>query len=192
MYWKGLSLSIDIYFMYEDKKNYVALVKKNGEEIGREEKLRAHQEGKLHRAFSIFIFNKKGELLLQKRAKEKYHSGGLWSNTCCSHPGPGLNIKEEAEKRLEEEMGIKTGLREVFSFIYRARVGKLIEYEFDHVFFGRFDGEPKINKKEVEGWRWVSLDKLEKDIRENPQRYTFWLKKIIKKNGYQFKTILKT
>ena len=181
---------IDCLYM-NIKKNYVIIVNKKGKEIGKVEKLRAHQEGRLHRAFSVFIFNKKGELLLQKRAQGKYHSGGLWSNTCCSHPQPGLDIKNEAEKRLKEEMGIKTGLREVFSFIYKARVGKLIEYEFDHVFFGRFDGQPQIDKEEVEDWRWVSLDKLEKDIRKNPKRYTFWLKKIIKKNGYQFKALLK-
>jgi len=180
------------YLCMNIKKNYVIIVNKKGEEIGKIEKLRAHQEGRLHRAFSVFIFNKKGELLLQKRARGKYHSAGLWSNTCCSHPRPGVDIKNEAKRRLREEMGIKTELKEAFSFIYRARVGKLIEYEFDHVFFGRFDGEPKIDKEEAEAWRWVSLDKLERDIEKNPKRYTFWLKKIIKKNGYQFKTLLKT
>lgn len=174
------------------KRNYVVIVNRKGEEIDKGEKLKVHQEGKLHRAFSIFIFNKNGELLLQRRARGKYHSAGLWSNTCCSHPRPGFNIKEEAERRLKEEMGIKTGLREVFSFIYRARVGELIEYEFDHIFFGRFDGKPKIDKKEVEDWMWISLDELEKDIKKNPKKYTFWFKKIIKRNGFQFKTILKT
>jgi len=174
------------------KRNYVVIVNKKGKGIDKGEKLKVHQEGKLHRAFSIFIFNKNGELLLQRRARGKYHSAGLWSNTCCSHPRPGFDIKDEAERRLEKEMGIKVKLKEVFSFIYRARVGKLIEHEFDHVFFGRYNGRPEINRREVEDWRWVSLEELERDIRKNPRKYTFWFKKIIKKNGSQFKTILKT
>ena len=106
------------------KKNYVVLVNNKGEEIGKEEKLRAHQLGELHLAFSVFIFNKKGELLLQRRSLEKYHSAGLWSNTCCSHPRPGFDIKEEAVRRLKEEMGIKEELKEIFSFIYKVRVEK--------------------------------------------------------------------
>lgn len=155
---------------------YVILVDKKDKEIGREEKLKAHQEGKLHRAFSVFIFNKKGELLLQKRAEAKHHSGGLWSNACCSHPRPGFDLKGEAKKRLKEEMGIETCLKEVFSFIYKAKVGDLIEHEFDYVFVGKFDGEPKPDKSEAEDWKWLNEKDLKKDIKESPEKYTFWLK----------------
>ncbi len=163
------------------RNSFVALVDKKDREIGKEEKIKAHKEGKLHRAFSIFIFNKKGELLLQKRQNGKYHSPGLWSNTCCSHPRPGKDIKEEAERRLKEEMGIKANLKEVFSFIYKAKVGDLIEYEFDHVFFGKFDGKPKPNKKEVKDWKWQNLKDLKEDIKKNPQKYTPWLRIILTK-----------
>ncbi len=161
--------------------SFVILVDKKDREIGKEEKIKAHKEGKLHRAFSIFIFNKKRELLLQKRQTGKYHSPGLWSNTCCSHPRPGKDIKKEAEKRLKEEMGIETNLKEVFSFIYKTKVGNLIEYEFDHVFFGKFDGKPKPNKKEVKDWKWQNLKDLKEDIKKNPQKYTPWLRIILTK-----------
>lgn len=161
------------------KRNYVITVNKKDKEIGKEEKIKAHQEGKLHRAFSIFIFNEKGELLLQKRAESKYHSGGLWSNACCSHPRPGFDLKKEAKKRLKEEVGIKTTLKEVFSFIYKAKVGDLIEHEFDHVFVGKFNGDPKPNGKEVEEWRWINKRELKKDLKENPEKYTPWLKIIL-------------
>jgi len=160
---------------------YVITVDKKDEEIGREDKLKVHQEGKLHRAFSVFIFNKKSELLLQKRAGVKYHSGSLWSNACCSHPRPGFDIREEAKKRLKEEMGIKTTLKEVFSFIYKAKVGDLIEHEFDYVFVGKFDGEPKPNENEVEDWKWIDKKDLKRNIKENPENYTPWLKIILNK-----------
>lgn len=163
------------------KRNYVVLVDKSGKEIGKEEKLKAHREGKMHRAFSIFIFNKKRELLLQKRAESKYHSSGLWSNTCCSHPRTGFDLKEEAKKRLKEEMGIKADLKEIFSFIYKAKVGELIEHEFDYVFIGKFDGEPKPNEKEVADWKWLTEKELRKDIQKNPEKYTPWLKIILNK-----------
>ncbi len=159
----------------------VILVDKADKKIGLEEKIKAHLRGKLHRAFSVFIFNKKGELLIQKRAKSKYHSGGLWANTCCSHPRPGENLKKTAKSRLKEEMGIYPSLKEVFSLVYKAKVGNLIEYEFDHIFFGRFDGEPKPNKKEVEDWKWISLEELKRDIKENPEKYAAWFKIILKK-----------
>ena len=159
----------------------VVLVNKEDKEIGTEEKIKAHLQGKLHRAFSIFLFNKKGELLIQKRAKSKYHSGGLWSNTCCSHPRPKENLKEAAKRRLKEEMGIETDLKKIFSFIYRAKLGDLVEHEFDHVFFGRFDGRPKPNKKEVADWQWIKLTELQADIKKNPKKYTPWFKIILKK-----------
>ncbi len=163
------------------KINYVILVNKKGKEIGKEEKLKAHQEGILHRAFSVFIFNKKGELLLQKRAQPKYHSAGLWSNACCSHPRPALDLKEEAKKRLKEEMGIEADLKEKFSFIYKAKVGEMEEHEFDYVFIGKFDGKPKPDQNEVSDWKWINKDDLQRDIKENPEKYTPWLKIILKK-----------
>jgi isopentenyl-diphosphate delta-isomerase len=159
----------------------VILVDKKDNQIGVEEKRKAHLKGKLHRAFSIFIFNKKGEILLQKRAKSKYHSAGLWSNTCCSHPGENQNLKEEAKRRLKEEMGIECDLKEIFSFIYKAKVGNLIEHEFDHVFLRKFNGNPRPNKYEVEDWKWINPLKLKKDIKENPERYTYWFKLILEK-----------
>ena len=159
----------------------VVLVNKKDEIIDQEEKIKAHLEGKLHRAFSIFVFNKKGEILIQKRAKTKYHSGGLWSNTCCSHPRPNENLRQATKRRLKEEMGIETNLKEIFSLIYKVKVGELIEYEFNHVFIGRFNGNPKPNKKEVADWQWIKLTDLEAEIKKNPQKYTPWFKIILKK-----------
>ena len=158
----------------------VILVDEKDNEIGIEEKIKVHREGKLHRSFSIFIFNRKGELLIQKRAKSKYHSPGLWSNTCCSHPRPAKNLEDEVKKRLKEEMGIvKCGLKEVFNFIYNVKTGDLIEHEFDHVFFGTFEGNPKPNPDEAESWKWVNIIELKKDIKENPGKYTAWFKLIL-------------
>ena len=138
----------------------VVLVNEKDEEIGFEEKLIAHKQGKLHRAFSILVFNSKNELLLQKRNSSKYHSGGLWSNTCCSHPGPGKEIKEVAHRKLKEEMGFDCELREVFSFIYRVQLGTLFENEYDHVFIGKYNGEVELNLAEAEGYRWEHIRKL--------------------------------
>ena len=167
----------------------VILVNKKDEQIGTGEKLKVHLEGKLHRCFSILIFNSKGELLIQQRAKSKHHSPGLWSNTCCSHPRPGEKLIAAAKRRLKEEMGIDTDLKEIFSFIYRAKSGKWIEYEFDHVFIGRFNGKPKPNKKEVQDFKWISLKDLKKDIKKHPQKYTFWFKRILKLYGKKFKNL---
>lgn len=162
--------------------NDVILVDINDRVIGVEEKLRAHQEGKLHRAFSIFIFNSQHELLLQKRADSKYHSAGLWSNTCCSHPKQGEDILKTARQRLKEEMGFDCPLREVFSFIYQANFpNHLIENEFDHVLIGQFDGIPVINHNEVSEYKWIDTSKLAKDIKKNPGQYTFWLKPSLSK-----------
>jgi len=159
----------------------VILVNKKDKVIGVEEKMKAHLQGKLHRAFSIILFNKKGEVLIQKRAKSKYHSAGLWTNTCCSHPRPKEKIDQAAKRRLKEEMGIETNLKKIFSFIYKAKLGSLVEYEFDHVFFGRFNGKPKPNEKEVEDWQWIKLADLKTDIAKNPQKYTPWFKIIFEK-----------
>ncbi len=159
----------------------IILVDEKDNEIGTGEKLKVHQDGKLHRAFSIFVFNSKGELLLQKRSKSKYHTASLWANTCCSHLRPNQDLEKEAKRRLIEEMGINCDLKEVFSFIYKATVGELIEYEFDHIFVGRFDGNPKPNKDEVEDWKWIDVDELKKDIDKNPEKYVPWLKIALEK-----------
>lgn len=160
----------------------IIIVDENDNEIGVGEKLKVHQEGRLHRAFSIFVFNQKGEILLQKRARTKYHSPGLWSNSCCSHPRPNQKLEDEARRRLKEEMGIEcNNLKEILSFVYRAEVEDLIEHEFDHVFSGRFDNDPEPNKEEVEDWKWVSPEKLKEDIEKNPQNYTPWFRIILKR-----------
>ena len=154
----------------------VLLVDENNKVIGKQDKLKVHKLGLLHRAFSIFIFNSKNELLIQKRALDKYHTSGLWSNTCCSHPYTE-NIKQEAKKRLQEEMGFSCNIKKVFSFIYKVDVGNnLIEHEYDHVFLGRFDGQPVLNPQEAEDWQWIGLEELERDIKENPEKYTYWFK----------------
>jgi len=163
----------------------IILVDKRDRKIGVGEKLKVHKEGKLHLAISVFIFNKKGEILLQKRAKRKYHSGGLWSNTCCSHPRPGESVFLAAKRRLKEEMGIETKLKRVFKIQYMAKVGDLIENEIDHVFIGYFDGNPKINKREAEDFKWEKIENVLDDLKKNPQKYTIWfqiiLPKLIKK-----------
>lgn len=157
-------------------KIQVILVDRKDKEIGKEEKIKAHKEGKLHRAISVFIFNRRGETLLQQRAKTKYHSGGLWANACCSHPLRNEDLREAAKRRLKEEMGINCDLKEIFSLLYKVKVGCLIEHEFDHIFTGKFEGEPKLNKKEVGDWRWISKEELKKDLKENPENYAPWFK----------------
>jgi len=160
--------------MSEEK---VILVDKNDNQVGLMPKLEAHEKGVLHRAFSIFIFNSKYELLLQKRASSKYHSGGLWTNTCCSHPREGEDILDAANRRLDEEMGIKTSLRKVYDFIYKAELdNQLTEHEFDHVFYGVFDKDPILNKDEAEDFKWVDMETLNNDIIKNEVNYTVWFK----------------
>jgi len=160
--------------MSEEK---VILVDKNDNQVGLMPKLEAHEKGVLHRAFSIFIFNSKYELLLQKRASSKYHSGGLWTNTCCSHPREGEDILDAANRRLDEEMGIKTSLRKVYDFIYKAELdNQLTEHEFDHVFYGVFDKDPILNKDEAEDFKWVDMETLNNDIIKNEDNYTVWFK----------------
>lgn len=154
----------------------VILVNEQDEIIGFGEKIATHLNGDLHRAFSVFIFNSSGELLLQRRAATKYHSKNLWSNACCGHPRPGESIGESAHRRLKEEMGFNCELREVFSFTYRVKLDKnFFENEYDHVFLGSFDGEPVPNPNEVDDWKWIDLKILKKDIDENPTNYTYWL-----------------
>ena len=156
----------------------IILVDKNDKELGSEEKIAAHQNGgKLHRAFSIFIFNSKGELLLQKRAKEKYHSALLWTNTCCSHPRFGESSIKACHRRLKEEIGFDCDLKEKLSFVYKVDFKDGIsENEFDHVFVGKFNGAPAPDKKEVADWKWIDVEELKKDIKENPKKYSYWLK----------------
>jgi len=155
----------------------VILVNKKDEPIGEMEKMEAHEKGLLHRAFSIFVFNDQNELLLQQRAIEKYHSGGLWTNTCCSHQRKGESNLEAGHRRLMEEMGFDTELEVKFSFIYRAELDQgLTEHELDHVIIGRYNGEVNFNKKEVMSTKHVDLDWLENDMQINPQEYTEWFK----------------
>ena len=155
----------------------VILVDKNDNQVGLMPKLEAHQKGVLHRAFSIFIFNNKYELLLQKRASSKYHSGGLWTNTCCSHPRQDEDILDAANRRLIEEMGIETSLRKVYEFTYKAELdNNLIEHEFDHVFYGVYNEDPSINKDEADGFKWIDMDSLNEDIKSNGDIYTVWFK----------------
>jgi len=157
-------------------EDQVILVDINDQEIGVAEKMAAHRQGWRHRAFSIFVLNSQGQLLLQKRAIAKYHSGGLWTNTCCSHPRPGESTIDAAYRRLQEEMGFSCPLVEIFSFTYRAELGDLIEHEFDHVFQGQFDGEPILNPSEAEDWQWIDLDDLKTAVQIQPHLYTYWLK----------------
>ena len=156
---------------------YVVLVNENDNQIGIMEKMAAHIVPRLHRAFSIFIFNSKGELLLQQRAFSKYHSPGLWTNTCCSHPRDGESVDKAADRRLLEEMGLQCPMHEVFTFIYKAPVGLgLVEHEYDHVFFGQCDDAPVINTEEVASWKYMSLDDIASDMKAHPECYTEWFK----------------
>lgn len=156
----------------------VVLVDHDDKEVGLEEKLRAHQNGgKLHRAISIFIFNKKGETMLQQRASTKYHGGGLWSNTVCSHPREGETPVDAAHRRLPEEMGFDCDMHEVFAFEYEAEMDKgLTEHEYDHVIFGNYDKDPKPNPEEVQDWKWMSLGDLKKNLKESPQSFSPWVR----------------
>lgn len=155
----------------------VILVDINDIEIGVMPKMEAHLAGALHRAFSIFIFNTKGQLLLQQRAINKYHSGGKWTNTCCSHPRIGEKTKDAANRRLFEEMGMHCDLTYGFNFLYKADVKDgLLEHEYDHVYFGVSDDEPIINRAEVADYKYIELSDLQQDLINQPNHYTEWLK----------------
>lgn len=161
-------------------KEIIICVDKNDNEVGHIEKMDAHIKGLLHRALSIFIFNEKNELLLQKRYSGKYHSPGLWTNTCCTHPNKDESTDDAAIRRLQEEMGFSCDLKEVFSFMYYIKFDNdLIEHEFDRVYFGRYSNEISINPLEVEDYKWISLDNIKVDLKTNPDNYTFWFKYII-------------
>ena len=156
----------------------VILVDSNDVELGTMEKMEAHRNGgTLHRAFSVFVFNTKGELLLQRRAHHKYHSGGLLTNTCCSHPRPGETVIEAGNRRLREEMGMECKLVELFSFEYKADLDSgMTEWELDHVLIGLSDVEPVINPEEVDEYLYMPLDEIDKNLKENPSNYTEWFK----------------
>ncbi len=164
------------------KEEEVILVNANDEQIGTMPKMEAHEKAQLHRAFSVFILNDKGEIMLQQRAAHKYHSPLLWTNTCCSHQRVGETNIEAGRRRLQEEMGFTTELRELFSFIYKAPFDNgLTEHELDHVMIGSFSAPPVINKEEVENWKWMKPDAVKKDMESNPQEYTAWFKIIFEK-----------
>lgn len=155
----------------------VILVDQHDHQIGTMEKIEAHLRGALHRAFSVFIFNSKGELLLQQRALDKYHSAGKWTNTCCSHPRPGESTGDAAHRRLKEEMGMECQLTYGFSFLYEAAFSNnLTEHEYDHVFFGYSDEMPVINPAEVASFQYIDMDVLSADLKKQPGNYTAWLK----------------
>jgi len=158
------------------------LVNEVDESLGAMEKMEVHQKGLLHRAFSVFVFNKKGEMLLQKRAAGKYHSPGLWTNSCCSHPQPGYEIIPAATLRLQEEMGFTTSLEKAFDFIYKVTFENgLTENEFDHVLLGNYDGVVTPNAEEVEDYRYLSLTEIKNLLQSNPSDYTHWFKIAIPK-----------
>jgi isopentenyl-diphosphate delta-isomerase len=158
----------------------VVLVNEQDVPSGSADKLEAHLRGWLHRAFSIFVFDTRGRLLLQQRHLQKYHSGGLWSNTCCSHPRPDEPLDEAVQRRLQEEMGFQCDLHRAFGFVYRADVGNgLVEHEYDHVFLGVADAAVAANPDEVADWRWVDPPVLRTDVAHHPERYTFWFRHIL-------------
>ena len=153
----------------------VILVDQQDHEVGTGEKLAVHRAGRLHRAFSVFVTDPGGRLLLQRRAPAKYHSAGLWSNTCCGHPRPGETTPAAAHRRLREEMGFDCPLTPGFSFLYKADLGNgLTEHELDHVFTGSFDGTPRPDPAEVTEWRAVLVADLEADLAANPAVYSAW------------------
>lgn len=165
---------------------YVIIVDERDEAVGIGEKVETHRHGRLHRAFSIFVFNSKGELMLQKRADSKYHSNGLWSNTCCGHPRPGESTLTAARRRLREEMGFTCDIQEVFEMLYYVQLtDEISEYEYDHILVGMFDGHPQLDETEVEDWKWVNLEALRSDLCVNPQAYTYWLKLFLDTVGCQ-------
>ena len=158
----------------------VVLVTENDEVLGLMEKMQAHENGILHRAFSVFLFNKNGDMLLQKRASEKYHSPEQWTNACCSHPRAEETYLQAAKRRIKEELGIDCELEEKFWFIYKADVGQnLWEHELDHVFTGIYDGDFHLNPEEVAEVRYISMENLDHEIKQNPEHFTEWFKIIL-------------
>lgn len=170
--------------MYTDE--YVILVDEHDRTVGSMEKMEAHRLGRLHRAISVFVFDKEKRLLLQQRALHKYHSPGLWTNTCCTHPRPGETAMAAAHRRLDEEMGLQTNLTFAFTFRYRAEFENgLTEHELDHVFVARHDLLPVTNPDEVAAFRWVNLNDLDQEIMERPETFTAWFK-LIYRQAFQY------
>ena len=159
---------------------YIPLVNELDEIIGEGEKLAVHQSGLLHRAFSILVHNGQGQWLIHQRAHHKYHSGGLWTNTCCGHPNVGEDMESAVHRRLQEEMGFDCGLEFQFKFQYEAKLDHdLIEHEIDHVYVGRFGGEFEVNPEEVADYRWLTFDEIQQEIQMEPERFTVWFKEIM-------------
>lgn len=155
----------------------VILVNHNDEPVGALEKMEAHRKGILHRAFSVFILDHQGKMLLQQRALNKYHSGGLWTNACCSHPKPGEETSAAALKRLQEEMGFKTEIEPLFTFTYKAEFENgLIEHEFDHVFYGKYDGVITPNADEVMNYRYETMENIQRQLQQEPTKFTAWFR----------------
>ncbi|PHS09751.1 MAG: isopentenyl-diphosphate delta-isomerase [Kordia sp.] len=170
------------------KEELVILVDENDNQVGLMPKMEAHEKAILHRAFSVFVFNEKNELMLQQRALHKYHSPGLWTNTCCSHQRDGESNLAAGERRLFEEMGFVTELKETISFIYKVPFENgLTEHEYDHILVGHYENDPEINTEEVGEWKWMNLELVKKDIKNNPENYTSWFKIIFEK---YYKTLL--
>lgn len=158
----------------------VVVVDENDSVLKTESKLAVHKSGELHRAFSVFIFNSSGQMLLQKRADDKYHSAGLWSNACCSHPKPQEKIQDAAHRRLQEEVGFDCKLERVFSFVYKSKVSNdLVEHEFDHVLVGKYDGDVEANPDEVSDHRWESVEKIAEELSNSSQKFTPWFQTIM-------------
>ncbi|UMY65627.1 MULTISPECIES: isopentenyl-diphosphate Delta-isomerase [unclassified Flavobacterium] len=167
-------------------EEHVILVNEKDEPIGLMPKMEAHEKAVLHRAFSVFVLNSKNEVMLQQRARDKYHSPLLWTNTCCSHQRDGESNIEAGTRRLFEEMGFTTELRELFHFIYKAPFDNgLTEHELDHVMIGRYDGVPQVNPAEVESWKWMDIESIRTDMTVHPERYTVWFR-IIFDEFYHF------
>lgn len=172
------------------KKEYVILVDREDNPLGTMEKIEAHEKAELHRAFSVFIINKKGETLLQQRALHKYHSPGLWTNSCCSHQRKGESNLEAGKRRLQEEMGMQTELKELFWFIYKAAFDNgLTEHELDHVLIGYSDKDPEINTDEVVNYKWMAIEDVKTDLTKNPELYTVWFKIIFEKFYHHLETV---
>ncbi len=158
----------------------VVLVDEDDRELGTMEKMQAHRQGSLHRAFSVLVYNSRGEILIQQRAADKYHSAGLWTNTCCSHPRPDECIRQASARRLWEEMGIRAEPEYLYKFVYRAPLeNDLVEHELDHVFRATFDGTPASNPDEVQDWKFMPIPELLADVAANPEKYTFWFRLIL-------------
>jgi len=171
-----------LVFLFSMEEEKVILVNEHDEQIGTMPKLEAHEKAVLHRAFSVFVFNAKNELMLQQRAAHKYHSPLLWTNTCCSHQRVGETNTQAGKRRLMEEMGFVTELEDTISFIYKAPFDNgLTEHEFDHILVGHFNDVPKINEDEVSDWKWMPLETVKLDILEHPELYTEWFKIIFDK-----------